>query len=362
MLDTVVVDDEPHALGRMKEFVIQANGLKLVGDYSNPDNCLTEIRENKISPELVFLDIEMPDCNGLELAERILEIDEGIDIVFITAYDSYAVEAFELNALDYLLKPITEERFQKTISRLSVSQKTVNNKDFRLNVFSLGHFRLFTQGEEISLNWPTAKSKELFLYLLYHRGNFVSSDKIVEALWSNKDPEKAVAILYTTVYSLRKLIKSLGFKEIVFSKRGYYKLNMEHIKWDVLEFEKLVNKIKTDIEANIEQVKKLTELYQGQYLPEQAYSWLYALRAELEEKFKDVLLKVADYYLEIEEYQLAIKLLERVIKETFLVEAAYQKLIKTYKELGEDTKARRQYQRLKSRLQKEFGIEPQMDF
>ncbi|MCK8824045.1 LytR/AlgR family response regulator transcription factor [Fuchsiella alkaliacetigena] len=118
MLNIVVVDDELHSSARIKEFISQVEELNLVGTYSNYDNCLSEIKENKISADVVFLDIEILGYSGLELAERILEVNEEIDIVFVTAYDSYAVEAFELNALDYLLKPLTKKRFQKTISRL----------------------------------------------------------------------------------------------------------------------------------------------------------------------------------------------------------------------------------------------------
>ncbi len=361
MLDTVVIDDEFHALERMKEFVVQAKELNLVGGYTQVHSFITDIKENKVSPEVLFLDIEMPGCNGLQLAERVLEIDDRIDIIFVTAYESYAVKAFELNALDYLLKPFNEERFQKTMSRLIAKRKVVNNRDSKLRVSSLGNFRVFYQGEEIRLEWRTAKTQELFLYLLHHQGDFVDRDKIAEVLWGNKDPEKAVDILYTTVYSLRKMFKNMGFGQIINSKQGFYSLNMKQVNWDVLEFEKLVDKVKEDVKVHINKVERIIDLYQEEYLISKGYHWAYGLRAELKEKFKTSLTKAADYYVTEKEYEKVIGLLKRVIKEVFLDVRAHKKLIEIYKLLGDEVAARREYEKLKARLQEEFGVEPQID-
>ena len=358
MLDTVAVDDELHALARIKEFIVENDELNLVGGYIDSDEFLAGIREQKISPQLVFLDIEMPGSNGLELAQKILEINEGIDIVFVTAYSSYAVEAFELNALDYLLKPITQERFQKTISRLTVRERLSKSKDSKLEISTFGHFKLLQQGKEIEPNWATEKSKELFLYLLHHRGNFVRSSQIMETLWPNRDPDKVATLLYSTVYSTRKVINKLGFEGIILSKRGYYKLNLEEIKWDLFEFENLVSKIKSDLESNIELVTRITELYQGQYLANHGYRWLYGLQTDLEKTFKSILLQSADYYTRKKSYQMAIMLLEKIVKVDFFTKDAHQKLINIYKEIGEKLSARDLYQNCKKRWKKEFGFEP----
>lgn len=365
MLDTVIIDDELHALERVKELIIETDELNLVSAYIDYTDFLTEIKENKINFDLIFLDIEMPGSNGLELAQRILEINKRIDIVFVTAYSSYAVEAFELNAIDYLLKPITQDRFQKTISRLFSKKKishSSDNTDFKLEISTLGEFKLFQQGEEINLNWRTEKSKELFLYLLHHKGEFVRSSKIMETLWPNRDPKKTATLLYSTVYSIRKMINHLGTKDIILSKRGYYKLNLEEIKWDLYEFEKLVAKIKLDLESNIEKVIKLTQLYKGKYLVNHFYIWVYGLQVQLEKDLKAILLRGADYYIEEKDYQLAIQLLEKVIKEDFFTKDAHQKLNLIYKKLGKKVTARRHYQKFKRRWEEEFGFELEINF
>ena len=362
MLDTIIADDEFHAVERLKELVVRVDELNLIGSFTQASKCLAKIEEGKLSPELLFLDIEMPGYNGLQLAQRVLEMDEGVEIVFVTAYDNYAVKAFELNALDYLLKPIKEERFQKAIERLTDKKEIVSSKESTLKVVSLGKAKLFYQGERIDVEWPTLKAKELFYYLLYYRGEFVARDKILVDLWSDKEPEKAVDILYTTVYSLRKMFKDIGFDEIIKSKRGFYGVDLAKIEWDVIEFEKITAELKENITDAIHKVAKLLSLYQSEYLINESYKWSYGLQAELKEKFKEALFKAADYYSKHNQYEQAIDILQQIIEEVFLAEKAYQRLINIYKKLGNEAAARREYEELRNKFKSEFGIEPELEF
>lgn len=82
----------------------------------DPSELLKDIKG--LRPDLVFLDIEMPEMNGLELAARLLELQEDIEVVFVTAYREYALEAFGVNALDYLLKPVVPDLLHRTIDRV----------------------------------------------------------------------------------------------------------------------------------------------------------------------------------------------------------------------------------------------------
>ena len=364
MLDTIVVDDEFHALERLRELVLAVEDLNLVEGYNKASRCLNDIKEEQIDSDVLFLDIEMPGSSGLELARKLFDIDESIDVIFVTAYDSYAVEAFELNALDYLLKPITEERFQKSIERLLSENKegASINRETGLKVSSLGQFELLHNGRSLEIEWPTTKTKELFLYLLYHRGDFVARDKIITALWNKKPPEKAVDILYTTVYSLRKIFKRIGIEDIIKSKRGFYGINLEEITWDMLQFKGLVEEIRLEVEENIEKIDRILELYQGEFLIEESYNWLHEPQAELEKEFKNTLFKVADYYQEQGNYEAEEKLLHRIVDEAFLSERAYKRLINLYKKKGQETAARRKYEEFKRKFQAEFGIEPQIEF
>ncbi len=117
-LNCIAVDDEPLALGLVCKFIEQTPFLNLVGRYSGAVDALKAIHQQKL--DLIFLDIQMPDLNGIELA-RVL--GKGVDVprvVFTTAYNQFALEGYKVDALDYLLKPFNYEEF------LRAAQKALN--------------------------------------------------------------------------------------------------------------------------------------------------------------------------------------------------------------------------------------------
>ena len=119
-IKTVIIDDEAPAREEIKFLLGKYKDFKIVGEYSNAYDGLTGVVKNK--PDLVFMDVNMPGISGIKLIESIKDIDERPMVVFVTAYSEYAVKAFELEALDYLVKPVQEKRFSKTVSKI-ISQK-----------------------------------------------------------------------------------------------------------------------------------------------------------------------------------------------------------------------------------------------
>ncbi|WP_285056415.1 LytR/AlgR family response regulator transcription factor [Pedobacter ginsengisoli] len=114
-LNCIAVDDEPLALDQVSKFIEQTPFLNLAGKYSDAVQALKAIHTQKI--DLIFLDIQMPDLNGIQLA-RVLE--KGIDkprIVFTTAYNQFALEGYKVDALDYLLKPFNYEEFLRAAQK-----------------------------------------------------------------------------------------------------------------------------------------------------------------------------------------------------------------------------------------------------
>lgn len=109
----LIVDDERLAREEVKQALKNYEDFMVVAEASNADDAEEMI--NKHAPDVLFLDIQMPERNGLDLLES---IDHEIEVIFITAFDQFAVKAFELEALDYLVKPVRFERFQITIDRL----------------------------------------------------------------------------------------------------------------------------------------------------------------------------------------------------------------------------------------------------
>lgn len=115
---TLIVDDERLARNELKRLLEPYTKIEIVGEAANAEEALVMIEE--LQPELLFLDIQMPGKNGFELLSSIE--GKSPEVIFTTAYDEYAIKAFEFNALDYLLKPIDTERLKDTIHRIEENQ------------------------------------------------------------------------------------------------------------------------------------------------------------------------------------------------------------------------------------------------
>jgi two-component system, LytTR family, response regulator len=115
MLNVIIVDDELAGRRTLREFCAAEGDLNVIGEFGDGTAALAAIRE--LRPQLLFLDIQMDPLNGIDLA-RALSPEDLPSLVFVTAYDAYALEAFEVCAVDYLLKPFDQERFRKTLARV----------------------------------------------------------------------------------------------------------------------------------------------------------------------------------------------------------------------------------------------------
>jgi two-component system LytT family response regulator len=166
MIRTLVVDDESLARERIISLLKKEKDVEVVAECSEGEEALKKI--NSLKPDLVFLDIQMPVMNGIEVIKNLNEYLP--EVIFVTAYDEYAVEAFEMNALDYLLKPFDQERFSKTLARvrqriLDSSSKEISEK---LNKFIL----------TFSHNKPAEKYLTKFVIKSAGKISFISVDEI----------------------------------------------------------------------------------------------------------------------------------------------------------------------------------------
>src|SRR5689334_5274896 len=108
-----VVDDERLAVQRLSRMLTDTGRVVIAGSSTDPEEALAALRSADV--DAVFLDIQMPEMNGFELIDR---LDRNIPVIFTTAYDRYALEAFAVNSIDYLLKPIEAERLEKALDKL----------------------------------------------------------------------------------------------------------------------------------------------------------------------------------------------------------------------------------------------------
>jgi len=114
-LRAVVVDDEQLARDELGYLLGQVGGVEVVGQAGNGVEALTAI--DRLHPDVVFLDVQMPGLTGFEVARRMLDNRAAAHIIFVTAYDQHAIEAFEVNAVDYLLKPVDPARLEVAVGR-----------------------------------------------------------------------------------------------------------------------------------------------------------------------------------------------------------------------------------------------------
>ena len=131
---TLIVDDEPLARSRIRSLLANDSSVDVIGECSDGQKAVSAI--NDLTPDLVFLDVQMPAMDGFEVIKTI-PTEQMPTVIFVTAYDRYALKAFEVNALDYLLKPFDRSRFQKTLERAKVMIRRMQNRDVNDQLLSL---------------------------------------------------------------------------------------------------------------------------------------------------------------------------------------------------------------------------------
>ena len=114
-LRAVLVDDEQLARDELGYLLERLGGIEVIGQAGNGVEALSII--DRLHPDVVFLDVQMPGLTGFEVARRMLDTQHGSHIIFVTAYDQHAIEAFEVNAVDYLLKPVEQARLELAVQR-----------------------------------------------------------------------------------------------------------------------------------------------------------------------------------------------------------------------------------------------------
>jgi two-component SAPR family response regulator len=243
--------------------------IEIVASYTDSQAALQEAKE--IKPDCAFLDIEMAELSGIELAEKLSTLSPEMEVVFVTAYNHYAAQAFEVNAIDYLLKPIRPERLGKAVSKMlqkSSGNALPTNSSCLIRCF--GAFEVVVGGRAV--HWSRSKSKELFAYLLQQEGKKISKFRLCDEQWPDYGPEQGLAYLQTSLYALRKSLRSIGCEGIQIEYADdRYVLYVKKADWDVRQFEAYYSEyMKTQ---SPEAGKKAMELYRGEYLEGEDWLW-----------------------------------------------------------------------------------------
>lgn len=308
VIRTVIVDDEPLVLQMITDMLLAEEDLKIIGAYTNPQEALLHIQEKK--PDLVFLDIDMPLLNGIELATDILNKVENIGIVFLTAYDQYAVEAFKLNAMHYILKPPSHKELKTAISRLKASEKVVLETYDSVFIRLLGGISICNENGASLVKWRTAKAEELFALLMITGDKGIDKWRIIDRLWPESHcSQKSEQLLYSTIYRVKTALNQAGIHATLNNKLGIYSLSLENTWCDVYELEKWDNRKFKD-NGTIGTCDELFDIYRGELFCGRDYEWSIVYRSAMQ-KIAENLCDVCE---EIYEKKGEIKKLE-VLKE-----------------------------------------------
>lgn len=275
MLRIAAVDDEMHVLKRFERMVQNSEEIELCGLFETGQMLLDYIKDHPL--DAVFLDIEMPGVNGLVLSQQILDLNEHIEIIFVTAFNQYAVEAFELQAIDYIMKPLKKERLEKTVKRLLKTKGTAA-KSGSLFVQCFGDFEVFLNGE--AMVWKNTKAKEILAFLVHKSGVSVNWEKIADAVWPEYDFEKAQANFHANTYLMRKNLANEGIAHIMEGGRGNYRIIKDRLSCDLYQLEAM---IKANQFNRKEDFHLIEELMNKGYMEGNGYRWAQPRAAELEE-------------------------------------------------------------------------------
>ncbi|PKM90350.1 MAG: DNA-binding response regulator [Firmicutes bacterium HGW-Firmicutes-12] len=148
MLKAVLVDDELIALKELSLHLDTLGNIQIVGSFTNPLKGFLNL--SVLKPDVVFLDIDMPEISGIYLAEQIMTTYPEIRIIFVTAFDKYAINAFELNAVDYILKPVTLDRIKMAIAKVeeNIEKRIVTNINSLSNQYEESVKKIFIYEQE----------------------------------------------------------------------------------------------------------------------------------------------------------------------------------------------------------------------
>ncbi len=246
-MKVLLVDDEKLQLTRLESSVKKVLTDAELFCYTNPIAAIEENKNNKF--DIAFLDIEMPKLNGVTLAKMLKGTNPLINIIFVTAYDKFALEAMRIRASGFVTKPVNEDKVREEIEALRYPIGMKQEKKIQIKCF--GNFEVFHNGEPVQFLYR--KSKELFAYLVDREGSAVNINELNAVLWE----EDHKSYLRNLISDIQKTLKSLDASEVFIKKHNECYIDVNTIDCDAYEYKR----------NNPEAVR----MYRGEYMEQ--YSW-----------------------------------------------------------------------------------------
>ncbi|MEG0272321.1 MAG: response regulator [Christensenella sp.] len=251
-MNIIAVDDERIALSLLISSIHEAVPQAQVHGFGSGEEALAFGRENPC--EIAFLDISMSDVDGITLAKYLKQVNPTVNIIFVTAYKKYAMDALSLHSSGYVMKPVTREKIEHELEHLR--HPIPIQTEHKVWIQCFGNFEVFTDGEPIKFSYN--KTKELLAFLVDRKGAYCSNGEIIAALWEdNGDSVKKSSYLRDLRADLLTTFTAFGVEEAIRKQRGMMAVSVERLACDYYSW------MQGDIEA--------INAYRGEYMSQ--YSW-----------------------------------------------------------------------------------------
>jgi len=362
-MNVILIDDEELALNYLEYRLKELPDIHIVGKYKDADAGKAHAVSDAV--DVVFLDIHLNQINGLELAEQILEKRPSSNVVFVTAHSDYAIQAFELHAFDYILKPVGKDRLAKTLQRVrerigerAPTAATVEpaSRELRLRLFQQVGIET---GEQLTpFRWRTTRAQELFLYLLQHRGQLVRKSALVDLLWPKFEPAKAYSQLYTAIYHIRKTLEPFGDHIRLSNATDGYMMMLDNVNLDVDAWENQVAALAPLSEDAIQDYENLIGRYPGDYLKDCEYWWAESERYRLSMLWFHKAVQLAEWYASHGRVDKAAETYLELCNLYPQAEEVHYALMQLYAGMNNHVAIHRLYQVLQRNLMEELNEQP----
>ena len=261
----LAVDDEKialdHILGILKRLEPDA---EITGVRSG-EQALSEMDQGE-PPSVAFLDIDLRDINGIELARRMKQKNPNLNVIFTTGYGDYAGDAFDLHASGYIMKPLTDDKVRRELDDLRhplTEEDTVPGQHLKVSTF--GNFEVYDQNG-VPLVFQYAKSKEMLAYLIDRKGAFCTNGEIMGILWGDEASSSKRSYLKNLRTDLSSALKNVGCEGVLIRRRGMIAVVPDQIDCDYFDW--------------LKGKPAAINAYHGEYMVQ--YSWSEFTNSQLE--------------------------------------------------------------------------------
>lgn len=316
MHSVMIVEDEVQILNHMQKMLSTFDDFQIKGAFLTPEEALAAFED--IQPDAVFLDIEMPRMNGIELARKMLEHQEDLHIIFTTAYGQYAINAFAVEALDYLMKPIMKEDVDRVIKRLNKTLKQRAPQKNRIKerstfpVCCFGSFDVRDQQQQI-VKWPTRKAEELFAYFLIHQGEYINKWELLDILWPDMEKERGLHNLYNTIYRIKPVLKNLPYSPRIRKINDGYMMEAGGPLSDLNHMVTTMKYEKTNENFTIERAAELFFSYRTPLFGKRDYLWSLPLQKYVVHTYEKLCRRLLGHYRKLDQFGEAEEIIRHYI-------------------------------------------------